>query len=93
MHRKSEKPNLGKGRNQGSSEAPGSRNQKILSVGYLLRGQSAPPGFCVVVPSLQQMRISLVSLGSHTHSVTGGEGTMINSPTQSGHRRRGGLPG
>lgn len=38
MHRKSEKPNLGKGRNQGSSEAPGSGNQKILSVGYPSEG-------------------------------------------------------
>ena len=45
MHRKSEKPNLGKGRNQGSPEVPGSRNRKILSVVYFLRGQSAPPGW------------------------------------------------
>lgn len=70
MYKESEKPNLGKGRNQGISEVPGSRNWKILSVGYLRGGESAPPGFCVIVPNLQGMRVSLVSLGSYPYFVT-----------------------
>lgn len=74
MHRKSEKPNLSQGRNQDSFEAPGGRNQKILSVRDLLRREPALPGFWVIVPSLQGMRVSLVSLGSYTHLVIGEEG-------------------
>lgn len=70
MYKVSEKPNLGKGRNQDNSEVLGGRNWKILSVGYFGGGKSAPRGFCVIIPNLQGMRVSLVSLGSCPSFVT-----------------------
>lgn len=60
------------GRNEDTSEAPGSGNWEILSPGYLLREESALPDFClgVILPSLRRIRVSLVCLGSYARFVT-----------------------